>query len=278
MRDTVAANVEIRALANRSEFTAAVDLQQQIWGPAFGDLVPPSILKVTQRIGGIAAGAFDADGELLGFVFGLTGVEGGRLVHWSDMLAVRPEARNLGIGRRLKLFQRDVVRPLGVELIYWTFDPMIARNAHLNFNRFGVYAADYVEDMYGATGSAVHGNVPTDRLVVAWPTRDIDVDVRLAESRRALESADCRHAPIATEAWIASVEGATILPHCVRVELPVGGESVMTGAEGGAGQWRQSVRHGLQWGLRAGYDVCALLRDDSQRRAYYLLTRPVRGA
>ena len=52
-----------------------------------------SILLVAQKVGGVAAGAFDGQGKLMGFVFGLTGVENGAIVHWSDMLAVRPEPR-----------------------------------------------------------------------------------------------------------------------------------------------------------------------------------------
>jgi len=108
-------HIDIRPLATRGELQACVDLQQEIWGDAFTDIVPLSILKVSQRVGGIAAGAFAPDGTLLGFVFGLTGVERGRIVHWSDMLAVRVEARGHHLGDRLKHFQRELVRALGVE-------------------------------------------------------------------------------------------------------------------------------------------------------------------
>src|SRR5439155_18272081 len=174
---------------------ACVALQRETWGETFSDVVPASILKVSQRIGGVEAGAFDDGGNLLGFVYGLTGVERGRIVHWSDMLAVRREARNLGLGRRLKEHQRQVVRDLGGVVIYWTFDPLISRNAHLNFNRLGVRLAEYVEDMYGTTDSVLHGGMPTDRLVVAWPTDDTEIDARLAESERSTESRDCRQAP-----------------------------------------------------------------------------------
>ncbi|MDQ3998314.1 MAG: hypothetical protein M3303_15000, partial [Gemmatimonadota bacterium] len=102
--------VDIRPLRTTQELLACVELQRATWGDAFSDLVPASILKVSQRVGGVAAGAFDAEGGLLGFVFGLTGIERGRVVHWSDMLAVREDARDLGLGRMLKEYQRDAVR------------------------------------------------------------------------------------------------------------------------------------------------------------------------
>src|ERR1041384_8789896 len=92
--------IDVRPLATREELQACVGLQRETWGASFSDTVPASILKVSQRVGGVALGAFGDGGRLLGFVFGLTGVERGAIVHWSDMLAGRSEARNLGGGRR----------------------------------------------------------------------------------------------------------------------------------------------------------------------------------
>lgn len=269
-------SIEIRTLATHDELRQCVELQRDTWGDDFTDLVPVSILKVAQRIGGVAVGGFDERGTLVGFVFGLTGIERGRIVHWSDMLAVKPEARNVGLGRRLKEYQRQVVRELGAAVIYWTYDPLVARNAHLNFNRLGVRLAEYVVDMYGITDSPLHGGMPTDRLIVAWPTHDIEIDERLADSARALGSGDCEHAPIATPEWIAGVAGATILPHCVRVEIPAHAERMFLDAPGDAAAWRLSVRHGVQWGLSAGYTITAFARDERSGRGFYLMTRQAR--
>ena len=189
--------IEIRPLVSQSDLHACVALQRETWGATFEDVVPVSILKVTQRIGGVAAGAFDEAGQLLGFVFGMTGVERGHIVHWSDMLAVRAEARNSGLGQRLKEFQRQAAREAGAETIYWTYDPLIARNAHINLNKLGARVTEYVEDMYGTTDSVLHGSLPTDRFIVAWSTRDDEIGARIAMAHRAAESADCRQAPVA---------------------------------------------------------------------------------
>ena len=266
-------SIEIRPLATPKERDACVELQRSTWGEDFSDVIPASILKISQRIGGVALGAFDGDGALVGFVFGLTGVERGQVVHWSDMLAVAPRARKLGLGRRLKEEQRQAVRQLGADVIYWTFDPLIARNAHLNFNRLGVRLAEYVEDMYGITDSVLHGGIPTDRMVVAWPTHDAEIAQLLAEAERVGSTPDCRLAPIATADWINGASGAAILPHCVRVEIPLDGEALLLHAPSEAAVWRAAVRRPMQWALAAGYTIAAFLQDDTTDRGYYLMTR-----
>jgi predicted GNAT superfamily acetyltransferase len=188
--------VTIRQLAGPDEYRACFDLQLTTWGSDFRETVPPSVLKISQYVGGVAAGAFAADGRLLGFVYGLTGVRppgGGRrlppvaappgtplnsperppgpapLVHWSHMLAVAPEARDLRLGMRLKLYQRDLLAPLGIEAMEWTFDPLEARNAHLNLNLLGAEVIEYVEEMYaGEMGSQLAHGIGTDRFIVRW--------------------------------------------------------------------------------------------------------------
>ena len=269
--------IDIRPLATRAELQACVDLQHSTWGDGFSDVVPVSILKVSQRVGGVSAGAFSADGELLGFVFGLTGVERGRVVHWSDMLAVRPDARNLGLGRRLKEYQRNVVREMGGSVIYWTYDPLVARNAHLNFNRLGVRLAEYADDMYGVTDSVLHGGIPTDRLIVAWPTRDDEIDHNLAAAERALISEDCRQSAAVDDEFVSSAAGASILPHCLRIEIPADGERLLYESPEEALTWRHSVRRAMHWCVESGYTIAAFLPPDGAVRGSYLMTKTARA-
>ncbi len=253
-------------------------MQRHTWGEEFSDVVPVSVLKIAQRIGGLAVGAFDDAGALVGFVFGLTGVERGNIVHWSDMLAVLPAARNIGLGRRLKEYQRQAARDLGASVIYWTYDPLVARNAHLNFNKLGVRLAEYVENMYGITDSVLHGGMPTDRLIVAWPTHDVAMEERLSESERALGSIDCRMAPVATADWIKGAAGASILPHCVRVAIPANAETLLLDRSADAAVWRQDVRRGIRWGLSAGYTISAFSHEVGAEQGYYIMTKVARAA
>src|SRR2546430_1470730 len=162
--------VQIRPLASMEDCRACVVLQNEVWGYAGGEVVPASLLHVVEYVGGLAAGAFAPDGEMLGFVFGISGVRHGEIVHWSHMLAVREGSRNTGVGRMLKEYQRVELSRLGIRRIYWSFDPLMAKNAHLNVNLLGARVVDYVTDMYGASDSPLHYGLATDRLVVCLTT------------------------------------------------------------------------------------------------------------
>src|SRR6185503_11774300 len=263
--------IAIRPLLTHRELQACVTLQHETWGHEFTDVVPPSLLKVAQRIGGVAAGAFDASDRLLGFVYGLTGVENGRIVHWSDMLAVRPEVRNLGLGRRLKEFQRQAVLQVGGIVIYWTYDPLVARNAHLNFNVFGVRVSEYVVDMYGETASTLHRGIGTDRFIVAWPVPDDDMRAQLAANHAAGTSRELREAPILNPG--AAVAESSELGDWARVEVPADVNALQQEDAEKAAAWRRSSREAFKRAREAGLTVRGFVVDECAHRGYYLLAR-----
>ena len=124
-----------RGLQTHDEYTECVELQRAIWGEDLRDPVPAPLLRASQKVGAVLIGAFDDKNRLAGFVFGITGIREGRPAHWSHMLGVRPDVRGLGVGRRLKELQRERLLELGVEVAYWTYDPLVARNAHLNLKQ-----------------------------------------------------------------------------------------------------------------------------------------------
>lgn len=136
--------VDIRSIEDVNDLRRCVRIQESTWGPGFQERVPVTMLHLCVRLGGYAAGAFDGD-EMVGFVFGLPGIVGGELVHWSDMLAVLPAWRGRGIGLALKRHQRDALLERGVTRVCWTFDPLEARNAYLNLGRLGAIAASTCE-------------------------------------------------------------------------------------------------------------------------------------
>ncbi len=165
--DTVAQRVEVRPCVAEGELLACVELQKEVWGFSDAELVPMRLFVVAQKIGGQVLGAFDGN-ELVGFALAIPGVRAGHAFLHSHMLAVRLGYRNSGVGRRIKLFQRDDALAHGFELIEWTFDPLEIKNAYLNLERLGALARRYNINQYGRSASPLHGGLPTDRLVAEW--------------------------------------------------------------------------------------------------------------
>jgi predicted GNAT superfamily acetyltransferase len=261
--------IEIRPLRTHEEFQACLTLQRETWGDAPGTLVPTPLLLVVQRIGGVSAGAFDANDRLLGFVFGMTGIEHGVPVHWSDMLAVRPEARNRGLGRLLKEYQREQVARLGVRRIYWTYDPLVAKNAYLNIVVLGARVAEYVPDMYGDTGSPVHAGIGTDRIIVAW---DLDAAGRHGGSAlRAMDVEAERRVELNPSGHAFAPPDAP--PARVAIAIPADVFAVRGHSPDEALRWRLSTREAFQWALARGYEVEFVERDPTRERASYSLVR-----
>src|ERR1041384_5367138 len=139
-------DITIRELHTHAEYDECVKIQKEPWGQGFTEAVPARFLMICQKVGGIVAGAFDGQGRIVGFVFGLIGIKDRKLMHWSDMLAVRDEMRGSGLGQDLKWYQRTLLLKRGVDVMYWTFDPLVSRNAHLNLNRLGARIDSYVPD------------------------------------------------------------------------------------------------------------------------------------
>jgi predicted GNAT superfamily acetyltransferase len=157
----------IRPCVGFEELSACVQLQIDVWGYGDRDVIPRRVFSVAQAIGGQVIGAFDGD-RLVGFAMALPGISQGRPYLHSHMLAVEPDYRNQGIGRRLKLFQREEALGRGITRMEWTFDPLEIKNSFLNVAKLGAIVRRYAVDFYGVSSSRLHGQVPTDRLYAEW--------------------------------------------------------------------------------------------------------------
>jgi predicted GNAT superfamily acetyltransferase len=167
MKQNPSTDIRIESLTTLEHLERCVILQIEVWGYSDGDVIPRRMFVVAQRIGGQVMGAFDGD-TLVGFAMSLPGFRNGHPYLHSHMLAVLPQYRNAGIGRRLKLAQRDDAIAKGFDLMEWTFDPLEIRNAHLNISRLGAIARRYQPDFYGPSSSPLQGGLPTDRLYAEW--------------------------------------------------------------------------------------------------------------
>jgi predicted GNAT superfamily acetyltransferase len=268
---------DIRPFRTVEDYKECVDLQEETWGHGFSERVPTAILKVSQMLGGVAAGAYDGDGALVGFVYGMTGVRDGEVVHWSDMLAVTRGLRDTGLGRTLKAHQREVLLKRDITTMYWTFDPLQSRNAYLNFSRLGIVAQEYACDMYGQTDSPLHRGIGTDRLIALWLMDSERVRRRVEGEERGPVSGTESSAPAALEARVVAgmpEPGESDLDldaERIRVAIPGDISDVMARSMDAAVTWRASTREVLSHYMSRGYEVRELLRRDLS--SDYLLVR-----
>jgi predicted GNAT superfamily acetyltransferase len=144
-----------------------VRVEREVWKSADVDVVPIPLFVVASHTGGQVLGAF-VGSELIGFAMAIAGWRDRAPFLHSHMAAVLAPYQNRGVGRRLKLAQREDALARGIQVIEWTFDPLVTKNAYFNFIKLGAVARRHLPNAYGITTSPLHGSLPTDRLVAEW--------------------------------------------------------------------------------------------------------------
>jgi predicted GNAT superfamily acetyltransferase len=275
--------MQIRDLTTLDECRQVAELEKDIWAYTDADdIVPPPVLIVSVKRGGILLGAFDPDGTMRGFVYSIPAVKEGRLTQWSHMLGVARAARGSGVGAALKLAQRDRALAMGIDLIEWTFDPLQAENAHLNFAKLGVVVEEYEENIYGQSSSPLHSGSPTDRFVAEWRLTAPHV-VRRIEARgfprmrdAGVTSAEIVNPSMAGRRWIRpSGANLSLDPPRLLVEIPVGFTEMQMEDAPLAREWRLSTRAIFQHYFARGYHVVDFFLSRPARRGQYLLAKKV---
>jgi len=239
--------VTIQPIDDVARMRAVEELQKEVWCIPDIEVVPLTQLVAAKEAGGTLIGAYDAD-VLVGFVYGFPSFEYGQAAHHSHMLAVKPAYRNLDLGRKLKLAQREHVIGQGIAVMTWTFDPLQSLNAHFNFTKLGVVADRYLRDFYGAEAASFLHQTGTDRLWVSWWLTSDHVK-RTISGDRAPES---------------------FPPDDVSIEIPADINSLQQQDPRTALRWREETRAAFTEAIRAGYKVVGFVRENNVGR--YLLS------
>ncbi|HEY7125520.1 MAG TPA: hypothetical protein VH540_16310 [Ktedonobacterales bacterium] len=282
----MAGGYTIRHLESVEDYKAAEDLQKRAWGLDDLDIAPLHILLTIHKSGGLVLGAFDDQtGALLGYLLGFYGrTSTGTWKHCSHMMGVLPEARDRGIGQALKLEQRRLIQAEDLDLITWTFDPLEARNATLNFTKLGVVSNEYIRNIYGETLGTLNAGLPTDRLSVDWWVASPRVDARLESrekgaSQPAISDLLAQATPILSVTRRAdglSVPGTPNLIHhhpLLALEIPSDFQALKAADFELAKDWRMATRQAFEHYFSAGYTATECLFDQSgsYKRSVYLL-------
>ena len=176
------AGVSLRRLDGLDDAEAVRSVITQVWGE---QVLPRELIRAFQHAGSVLYGA-EAEGEMVGFVLGFAGLDGGLHVH-SHMLAAVPGRQNHGVGYALKLAQRAECLDLGIEEVRWTFDPLVARNARFNLVKLGAEAFRFLPDFYGEMTDVLNRGDRSDRFEVRWRLRSVRVERALrGEAERSI--------------------------------------------------------------------------------------------
>ena len=271
-------DIRIRDLKTIDDFRRVVDLEHAVWGYTdSADTVTVPVFIFTVKRGATLIGAFDADDRMVGFAYAVVGMKDGRPMLWSHMTGVLPDYRG-GLGYRLKLEQRARALAQGYELIEWTFDPMQAMNAHLNFAKLGGVVEEYAENFYGESTSALHRGTPTDRLIVSWRIGEPHVIRRLDQTPSLLvRSHEVGEAPVAN---VTATDGEwrvvksldfTVSERRLWIEIPTGFTQMQQQAPERALQWRLHVRQMFQAYFAKGYRAVDFVLQRDAGFGRYLL-------
>lgn len=260
-------DLSIRRIKSYDEYIAVAELQKIVWGQESIEIVPPSILMVNQKIGGIVAGAFTPEDELVAFVYGLPGFRAGVEVHWSHMLAVKPAWRGLGIGKKLKQYQRAYAEARGIRIMHWTYDPLESVNAFLNLQTLGALPAEYVCDLYGkGEKSILHRGIGTDRFILTWYLEPADKQAYMAQFSP-LPAAASLPAVISGTLTFAPIDAAG-----VRIQIPENIQQLKSERPEEAAAWRHATRAAFMHYFGQGYGVVSynVLADG----CFYIMAQP----
>jgi len=224
----------LRELSGIAELKDAEQFQKTVWG----ENDPPDnsdIMLAIQHEGGLVAGAFKG-GQMLGFLFGFPASHAH--IQHSHRLAVHPDSRGMGLGLKLKWFQRDWCLSRGITLVRWTYDPLRRINAGLNISRLGATAGTYHEDYYGQM-EGINAGIASDRLVADWVLTAPHVET-LAKGAKAVDAAPSASAG-----------------NCLKVEIPNDLDKLLSTDLEKAITERFRVRVALTTAFSKGYRISA---------------------
>lgn len=236
--------VTIRPLSELAEFAQCNELFSDIWGSDPSAAMPVNLLKALSSAGSYVVGAYEGE-QMLGACVGLWGSPDHPALH-SHIAGVTAAARGRDLGFAMKLHQRAAALRAGVGVISWTFDPLVARNAHFNLSKLGARSASYAVSYYGEMSDAINAGDATDRVLVRWE----------------LDSPTTR---AACDSWPGAGGGPG--RSASLIEIPRDIETLRRIDPASARRWRQDVREQLRSRLDRS-DVT--IHFDRERCGYWL--------
>lgn len=267
--------ITIRRAETPEDYRALQAAQRLAWGITEESYVIPIATMVGAQLhGGLVLGGFLPGGEAVALSFGFLGRADERLCLYSQLTGVIPGHQGTGIGRRMKLAQRDWALSQGLDLMVWAFDPLQSGNAHFNLTHLGAVAARFVPNMYGSRTDALNAGTPTDRLIVHWELMESSPSLRHSDTIGQLPHliatsirADGKRA---VERVIEEVGSSRMF-----LEIPPDVLTLRRDDPVLADQWRLAASQAFRFAFDAGYRAVSFVRetDPTGPRCGYVLQR-----
>lgn len=275
-------DIKIRSINTLTDLRKCHEIQRATWG--FTDLMvfPYTQLISAAHNGGVLLGAY-VNEELVGFVYGYLGMSGSKLYHFSQRMGVLPQYQSMGIGMKLKLAQREQMLRQGIDLIVWTYDPLLGKNAALNIEKLGGFIRHYARDIYGAVNNPLQVGLSTDRFLLEWELMSDRVRERIRSSDPRPRAEEWlkqdRHRLVNYVAW----EGN--LPRPVALDLEMEEDTLLVQIPPDlnvikridlsiARGWRESTRDIFETYFKRGYVVTGFTRStESQMPNLYKMEK-----
>jgi predicted GNAT superfamily acetyltransferase len=271
-----------------ADYKSCVEIQREVWRFEDIDIYPIGMLIAANNCGGIALGAYNSIGEMIGFVYSILAMENGVLAQHSLLLAVRQAYRNFNVAYKLKIAQRKECLKRKIRTITWAFDPMQPLNAYFALGKLGATAHAYVEDFCGESTSVLHRGLPTDRFLVHW---DVEAD---AVERR-IESGSPRHdlrkelkqhkainhlEDAAPGMAVSSPLKLNSTDDRLLFEIPYNLPEIKNRNLGTALEWQGKLRQACRNYFGKGYEVTDfwVAEEDGHLRAFYFLEKKSKQA
>lgn len=239
--DIAAANsrIAVRELSELDELQRAAELLGEVWGVPDTPPMSAELLRALAKADNYVTGAYEGE-ALVGVCVGFHAQPAARTLH-SHIAGITPSVAGRHVGFALKLHQRAWSLDRGIELIEWTYDPLVARNAYFNLGKLAARPAEYLPNFYGAMHDSINGDDESDRLLVHWTLADPAV------------AAACAGTPLRPVAPSGSAVS--------WVEVPGDIEGMRVSDFAQARVWRTKVRDQLLPALTAGWQVLGFDRD-----------------
>jgi len=262
--------VAIKPIRSLPDFKRVEDIQRTIWGFRDTAIIPYTQMITVQHNGGTLLGAY-VDSELVGFVYGYLGMSGGTLYLFSMRAGVLPAYQSMGLGAKLKLAQREQMLRSGIDLIVWTYDPLLGPNAMLNLEKLGGIARAYVRDIYGSVSdNPFQAGLSLDRFLLEWHLLSDRVRGRIAGN----------YQPPTAEEWVNEKRYRLVndvnwrgdLPYPTGTDLALDDPAILVQVPSNindlkrcdlavAREWRNVTRSIFETYFRRGYVVTGFARD-----------------